>query len=92
MPTYPFDPLAGVAIDACLPLVGRWQGFYADQPVEEIWFDPIGGQMMGCFRWVREGKVWMYEFTLLSEEADGIVLRIKHFKPDFVGWEEKDQA
>lgn len=92
MAAYPLDPLTGVTIEACVPLVGRWKGMYADQPVEEIWFEPIAGQMMGCFRWVREGKVWMYEFTLLSEDADGIVLKIKHFKPDFVGWEEKDQA
>jgi len=93
MSSHALEPISGIAIQSCLPLVGRWKGLYAGQPVEEIWFEPLAGQMMGCFRWVREGKVWMYEFTQLAEEEGGIVLRIKHFHAaTFIGWEEKDQA
>jgi uncharacterized protein DUF6265 len=47
---------------------------------------------MGMFRWVREGKVRFYELIAIEQEGDGVFLRIKHFHPRLVGWEEKDAA
>ena len=87
---YPLEPLTGVGIESCLPLVGRWKGLYGDQPVEEIWHEPVLGEMMGCFRWVKEGKVWLYEFCQLAQREGGIVLRIRHFGEGFVAWEDKE--
>ena len=31
-----------------------------------------------------------YEFLLLREKEGSLELRLKHFNPDIVGWEEKD--
>jgi len=33
-----------------------------------------------------------HEFMVLTREAEGIVMKIKHFTPNLVGWEEKDDA
>jgi len=87
---YPFEPLPEVSIDRCRPLVGHWRGLYGDQPVEEIWHEPLLCAMMGCFRWEKEGKVWLYEFCQLAEHEGGIVLRIRHFNDQFVAWEDKE--
>lgn len=92
MSKYPLEALPGVSIDMMRPMIGHWSGLYQGQPVEEVWFEPIAGQMMGCFRWVRDGAVWMYEFTQFAEVEGELILRIKHFNHDLVGWEEKDRS
>ena len=48
--------------------------------------------MMGMFRLVQDGKVIFYEFMSIEQEAQGPVLRIKHFNPGLVGWEEKGDS
>ena len=44
------------------------------------------------FRSVSEGKVRFYEFMAIIKGPDKTELLIKHFNPDLVGWEEKDNA
>lgn len=72
-------------------LQGRWMGEGLGGPVEEIWAAPAHGQMMGMFRYEREGKLVFYEFLTLAEQDGSLVLRVKHFNPDMTGWEEKDK-
>jgi hypothetical protein len=48
--------------------------------------------MMGMFRWIKDGKVWMFELITITAADDGIVLRLKHFDRRLTGWEEKDEA
>jgi len=48
--------------------------------------------MMGTFRLMKDDEVQFYEFMVLTREAEGIVMKIKHFTPKLVGWEEKDEA
>ena len=72
-------------------LAGHWQG---EPPgggqAEEIWTQPAAGAMMGSFRWTRGDKVIVYEFLLLEQTEQGIVLHLRHYGPGSIGWEEKD--
>ena len=45
--------------------------------------------MVGTFRLVKEGKVELYEIVLLDRDAEGFVMKVKHFSNDFAAWEEK---
>lgn len=70
-------------------LVGRWIGEGLGGEVEEVWSPARGGQMMGMFRLVKKDQPVFYELMLLVEENDSLVLKVKHFQPDFTAWEEK---
>jgi hypothetical protein len=71
-------------------LAGRWVGTGLGGELEEVWSRPAGGQMVGHFRLLREGKPVFYEFILLDVTDGGIRMRLKHFNPDHTAWEEKD--
>ncbi len=47
---------------------------------------------MGMFRWIHEGRVRFYEFITIEREGIELVLRIKHFNPGLLGWEEKNTS
>ena len=51
----------------------------------------MGGEMMGMFKLVSEDKVSFYELLTIVPKDDSFVLRLKHFSPEFVGWEEIDE-
>lgn len=71
---------------------GNWQGEMNGSLIEEVWSLPSGDNMMGMFRLVSEEKAVFYEFMLIEQDTNGLVLRIKHFNPGLSGWEEKDEA
>lgn len=73
-------------------LAGSWSGTGLGGVSEESWSKPADGAMMGTYRLVKDGKTVFYEFMLLTETEGTILLRIKHFHPNFVGWEEKDKS
>lgn len=73
-------------------LAGTWEGTLGEDPLIETWFPPAGGRMAGLFRWVKGDEVYLYELVSLEETADGVVLQVKHFGPDLVGWEAKDES
>lgn len=73
-------------------LSGSWIGTGLGGVSEENWSKPADGAMMGTYRLVMDSKVVFYEFMLLIETEGTILLRIKHFHPNFVGWEEKDKS
>lgn len=78
------------SIDAAAWLSGRWVGEGLGGEMEEVWSAPVGGQMVGHFRLVRDGAPVFYEIMLIDVADGGVRMRVKHFNPDFVGWEEKD--
>ena len=43
-------------------------------------------------RWVKDDRVFFYELLAVEQEGDTVLLRIKHFHPKLVGWEERDRA
>jgi hypothetical protein len=73
-------------------IAGHWQGEALGGKTEEIWSPPQAGSLMGVFRLITDDKVAFYEILTITEEANSLVLRIKHFHPDLKGWEEKDEV
>lgn len=86
----PGAPPPAATLEDLAWLAGSWRGEGLGGTVEEIWSAPSAGFMMGGFQLNREGKASFFEFLLISREAEGLVLRLKHFNPDFSGWEEKE--
>jgi len=73
-------------------IAGDWVGEEGDTRIEEIWSKPDGGAMMGMFRLVQNDQPVFYEFMSIELTDGGPVMKIKHFNPDFVGWEEKQES
>lgn len=73
-------------------LVGHWVGDAMGGTAEEIWAGPKGGAMMGMFRAERAREISFYEFFTVQEVEGSLLLQIKHFQRDLVGWEEKDET
>lgn len=73
-------------------LAGNWLGTGLGGVSEEIWSRPQGGVMMGAYRLIVKDKPVFYEMMMLTEKEGSLALRIKHFDPSFVGWEEKDKS
>jgi hypothetical protein len=74
---------------------GKWRTL---EPLAVKWGEadpttsiPQAGVMMGMFRFVQEGKLQMLELMTLSEKEGVISLKVKHFSPDMVAWEEKEK-
>ncbi|MHC4599360.1 MAG: DUF6265 family protein [Planctomycetota bacterium] len=92
MGTHPTDGLSSATLMDLDWLAGSWIGEKDGEPIEEHWSRPAGDALMGMFRWVKEGKVFFYEFMTIDDGEEGLTLRIKHFNPGLIGWEEKDDA
>ena len=90
MAKYPSEGLTSVNIDDLTWLSGSWRGKKDNGFIEEQWSRPEGDTMMGMFRWVKESGVFFYEFMTIEQTKEGLILRIKHFNPGLIGWEEKD--
>ncbi len=67
-------------------------GRNGEDQVEEHWSPLRGDTLMGMFRWVKDGKVRFYELLVIEQEGAAVRLRIKHFDPGLVGWEDRDRA
>ncbi len=83
-------PAAEATIDGAAWLAGRWVGTGFGGEMEETWAPPVGEQMVGHFRYWRDGQPQFYEFLMMDVTDGGVRMRVKHFNPDMVGWEEKD--
>lgn len=70
-------------------LSGRWVGEGLGGTVEETWAPAAGGQMVGHFQLVKDGKRVFYELMMLDVQPRGLRLRVKHFNADFTAWEDK---
>lgn len=81
-------PAAAIADVAWL--AGYWRGEGFGGALEELWLPAAGDRMHGIFTLTREGKAVFSEAMQVAEEEGSLVLRVKHFTPEFVGWEEKD--
>lgn len=70
---------------------GKWvtTGEWGD--MEENWSEPMGNSMMCSYRCVKDGKVVFYEFIVIEQQASGPVMKLRHFSPGNIAWEEKDK-
>lgn len=84
-------PPHAATIDDAAWLAGRWVGEGFGGQMEEAWAPPVGGQMVGHFRYWRGGEPQFYEFLMMDVVEGGVRMRVKHFNPDMVGWEEKGE-
>ena len=71
---------------------GHSQGELEGGIAEENWSEPAGDSMMGIYRYVKDGKVQMYEMMAIEQTAKGPVLRLKYFNAGLEGWEDKTQV
>lgn len=70
-------------------LAGFWQGEGFGGQSEEMWMPPSNGRMFGVFTQTNDNALVFSEYMEISQQEGGWVLRLKHFNPDFSGWEEK---
>jgi hypothetical protein len=74
-------------------LEGYWAGEGFGGKADEAWMPARSGAMVGVFRSLKpDGSPSFYEILAIEEVEGSLRLVIKHFHPDWVGWEEKDQA
>lgn len=71
-------------------LAGAWHGEGFGSVFEETWNPPSAGSMVGLFKLLDKDSVNFYEIMLIVEEANSLVLKVKHFHADFTAWETKE--
>jgi hypothetical protein len=71
-------------------LVGRWVGTGLGGDCEEVFLPVWNNTMTGSFRYSKDGKLVFSEYFSFHTDENGTALRLKHFNPDLVGWEDKD--
>lgn len=73
-------------------MAGTWTLKHKWGDMEEFWGPPMGNNMVSSYRCVKDGKVVFYEFVVI-EQTNGLpVMKMRHFNPGNIGWEEKDKA
>lgn len=79
------------SLDAVSWMEGYWRGEAWGGVTEEIWSEPIGGSMMGSFKFISEDKIAFYELCTITETDGTLEFKIKHFSDELHGWEAKDE-
>ena len=92
MINHPISSLVNVSVADLSWLSGAWYGQVGDDLIEEHWSGPAAGTLMGMFRWIHGDQVRFYELLTIEPDGDRLLMRIKHFGPGLIGWEEKDEA
>jgi hypothetical protein len=70
---------------------GKWFTNSGWGDMEEHWSEPFGNSMMCSYRCVKDGKVIFYEFIVIEQMESGPVMKLRHFSPGNIGWEDKDK-
>jgi hypothetical protein len=74
-------------------LQGYWTGEGFGGQVDEQWTAARAGVMLGTFRSLKaDGSPAFYELLGIEEFEGTLRMVVKHFNPDWVGWEENDKA
>lgn len=72
-------------------MAGTWTLKHKWGDMEEFWGAPMGDNMISSYRCVKNGKVVFYEFVVI-EQTNGLpVMKMRHFNPGNIGWEDKDR-
>ena len=80
------------SLDAARWITGSWVGEGLGGYCEEVWSPIKAGSMFGVFRMIKKDELVFSEFIEIVESDGSILLRLKHYGKDFVGWEEKDES
>ena len=73
-------------------IAGYWEGEGLGGKIEDIWMPPRDGVILGAFRLTKADGKGFYELFSIEEHEGSLRFVVKHFHPNWVGWEEKDQA
>lgn len=73
-------------------IAGHWKGEAFGGITEEIWSPPLGDSMLFSFKLVVDNKTVFYEIGGIRTVDDTLLFQLKHFGPDFKGWEEKEET
>lgn len=79
------------SIDDFAFLTGYWEGQGMGGGSEEVWMPPSGGRMFGIFKQSNADGLIFTELMEITEFEGQFILRLKHFNPDFSGWETKSE-
>lgn len=93
LPLSAADPKPPASVADLAWIAGQWQGQKGADRLDEHWSVPASGTMLGMFRWLKDGKVLVYELLAFEDSDDrakGPVLLLRHFNAGLIGWEEKD--
>lgn len=71
---------------------GTWQRTQGGDVLEESWSAPEADCMIGTFRWIKGGKLWMTELMTITIDDGVLVFRLRHFDRKQTPWEDKDSA
>jgi len=85
-------PPAEVKLEDLTFICGHNRGELDGAIIDEHWSEVGGDTMIGMFRQIKNGKAQMYEFLTIEQSSTGPILRLRHFDPGLIGWEEKAQA
>jgi hypothetical protein len=81
----------GMGIADVAFMAGQWRSEGEGGVTEEHWSKPAGNNVMGMFRWLQpSGKPAMFEILTITEEPEGVFLRLRHFSPKLSAKEDKD--
>jgi hypothetical protein len=89
---YPSAPLLHQSVDALAWLAGSWLSHHDGDALEETWMPPGAGVLLGMFRWQRAGQPRFYELMAIEPDEGRLTMRLKHFNPGLVAWEDKAEA
>ena len=73
-------------------LQGNWCGSALGGQVIERWDAPFGNAMTGTMTVVKDEAVAFHEFFGIVQEEGRWLLRLKHFQPDMVSWETREEV
>jgi Domain of unknown function (DUF6265) len=71
---------------------GHWKATTTDRTIEAEWMPQDGDNMLGFMRMMNGNKAAMYELLAYEQSEQGLVSRVKHFKPGMIGLEEKEKC
>ena len=91
-PAAPTAPSPPAKIEQMAWLAGYWEGEGLGGQLEDIWMPPRNGVILGAFRLTKPDGKGFYELFAIEEFEGSLRFVVKHFNPNWVGWEEKDQA
>jgi len=91
-PAAPAPPSPPAKIEQVAWLAGYWVGEGLGGQIEDIWMPPRDGVVLGAFRLTKPDGKGFYELFAVEEFEGSLRFVVKHFNPNWVGWEEKDQA
>ncbi|WP_295768694.1 DUF6265 family protein [uncultured Mucilaginibacter sp.] len=72
-------------------MAGTWTLKHQWGDMEEFWGPPMGNNMVSSYRCVKDGKVVFYEFVVIEQTNGDPVMKMRHFNPGSIAWEDKDK-